>query len=298
MVNRDTVSVSVQLMTRPVISSLFGTISSRRSLSVMVVARIRIRLTFPVISPIETMSPMRTGRSNSRISPETKLAKISCSPKPSPTVMAATSQFNCAQPMPTWLKAASDPATSTAYRAMAATAYRPPWSSCVRESTSTSSSSGSVRWQNHVSTLSNAANATPATVTTFATLSASVASSQWNGRGQTSIDWKTARAGRIGERIQQDPTTNTPTSPMWTRCRHCETASSSSGSPVREGVRPRPCGAQIAFPPSTAPHSFVAGAVATTRGARHTANRRSTNDSTTPSPATPSSHAHSNTAVS
>ena len=47
-----------------------------------------------------TMSPTRTGRSKRMIRPETKLAKISCKPKPNPKLMAATSHWTFDQPTP------------------------------------------------------------------------------------------------------------------------------------------------------------------------------------------------------
>src|SRR5690554_2604403 len=46
------------------------------------------------------VSPIRTGRSNRMINPDTKLAKISCRPKPSPTPTAATSHCNWLQATP------------------------------------------------------------------------------------------------------------------------------------------------------------------------------------------------------
>ncbi len=66
----------------------------------MVVARMRMRETTPVTSPTVTVSPTRIGRSNSTIRPETKLAKISCRPKPKPKVTAAASHCTLGQPMP------------------------------------------------------------------------------------------------------------------------------------------------------------------------------------------------------
>ena len=68
---------SVQLMRLPVTKSRFGTISSLLFQSRIVVARVRIRVTVPVMSLIVTVSPTRMGRSNSRMMPETKFAKIS-----------------------------------------------------------------------------------------------------------------------------------------------------------------------------------------------------------------------------
>ena len=66
----------------------------------MVVARMRIRLTVPDSSPMVITSPMRTGRSNKMMMPEIKLAKISCKPKPSPTPSAATSHCILLQDKP------------------------------------------------------------------------------------------------------------------------------------------------------------------------------------------------------
>ncbi len=66
----------------------------------MVVARMRMRLTVPDRLPMVTTSPMRTGFSKRMIRPETKLAKISCSPKPSPTDSAATSHCSLSQLTP------------------------------------------------------------------------------------------------------------------------------------------------------------------------------------------------------
>ena len=54
---RRIVSERVQLINWPVMNSLFGTISSLRSPSVIVVARIRIRVTVPLMPPIVTVSP-------------------------------------------------------------------------------------------------------------------------------------------------------------------------------------------------------------------------------------------------
>jgi len=53
-----------QLSKRPVISSLFGTSSSLPSQLPMVVARLRILVTTPFVSPTVITSPMRIGRSN------------------------------------------------------------------------------------------------------------------------------------------------------------------------------------------------------------------------------------------
>ena len=72
---RRTGSERLQLITCPVTNSLLGMISSLRSQSVIVVARMRMRVTVPETSPTVTVSPMRMGLSNRIIRPETKLAK-------------------------------------------------------------------------------------------------------------------------------------------------------------------------------------------------------------------------------
>ena len=92
-------------------NSLLGTIRSLRSQLVMVVARIWMRETTPVTSPIVTTSPMRMGRSNNRIRPETKLAKISWSPNPRPTLTAAISHWTLDQPIPRAANASTTPTT-------------------------------------------------------------------------------------------------------------------------------------------------------------------------------------------
>ena len=114
MATRLMLSLSVQLSRLPVMNDLLGTISSFRSPSTIVVARKRMRETVPVVSPIVITSPTRIGRSNSRMIPETKFAKISCRPKPSPTEAAATSHCTLFQPMPIWLKASTIPAMKMA----------------------------------------------------------------------------------------------------------------------------------------------------------------------------------------
>ncbi|MNC74612.1 hypothetical protein D3C75_1259960 [compost metagenome] len=68
----------------------------------------RILLTEPEKLPIVMVSPIRIGRSNRIIRPETKLAKISCKPKPSPTVKPAASHCSLSQDTP------SDPSAVTA----------------------------------------------------------------------------------------------------------------------------------------------------------------------------------------
>ena len=90
-------------------NSLFGTRNSLRSQSVIVVARISIRVTRPWTPATVTMSPTRTGRSSSTIKPATKLAKISWSPKPRPTEMAAAIHCSLLQPIFMKEKAAKTP---------------------------------------------------------------------------------------------------------------------------------------------------------------------------------------------
>src|SRR3546814_12005845 len=49
------------------------------------VARMRTRRTVPSLPATEMKSPLRIGRSNSRITPDTKLLTTFCKPKPMPT---------------------------------------------------------------------------------------------------------------------------------------------------------------------------------------------------------------------
>ena len=56
--------------------------------------------TVPAVSPSWTRSPTLIGRSNSRISPDTKLFTTFCSPNPSPTVRAVTSRLSCVKLTP------------------------------------------------------------------------------------------------------------------------------------------------------------------------------------------------------
>ena len=104
-----TASLNDQFVRSLVISVLLGTIISLLSQSRIVVARIRIRVTVPLTPPTVTVSPIRTGRSNNRIKPETKLAKISCSPKPRPTPTAATSHCTFDHPTPIVLNTTTIP---------------------------------------------------------------------------------------------------------------------------------------------------------------------------------------------
>ena len=93
---------------------LFGTTSSRRFQSVIVVARMRIRETTPLTWPTVTVSPTRIGRSSRMIRPDTKFAKISWRPKPRPTVRAARSHCTEDQPTPIALKATTMPVATIA----------------------------------------------------------------------------------------------------------------------------------------------------------------------------------------
>ena len=74
----------------------------------------QFRVTRPLVSPMVTKSPTRTGRSIRITRPDTKLAKISCKPKPKPTLMAATSHCTLDQPTPKRAQAAMAPTTVSA----------------------------------------------------------------------------------------------------------------------------------------------------------------------------------------
>ena len=71
-------------------NSRFGTIMLWLSPLMIVVARMLIRSTLPVVPATVTTSPIRIGRSSSRMMPQTKLETISWRPKPSPTPRAAS----------------------------------------------------------------------------------------------------------------------------------------------------------------------------------------------------------------
>ncbi len=83
-----------------VISSELGTISVDRSATWISVDRTLIRLTSPSWLPIRTQSPILTGRSASRISPDTKFCVIACRPKPMPTDSAPSTTASFSIPMP------------------------------------------------------------------------------------------------------------------------------------------------------------------------------------------------------
>ena len=86
-------------------NTLLGTINSRRSQSVILVARMRMRETVPLVSPAVTVSPTLKCLSNNTINPQIKLATISCSPNPRPTPNAAMSHCSSAHGSPMALTA-------------------------------------------------------------------------------------------------------------------------------------------------------------------------------------------------
>ncbi len=108
-------SVRVQFSRRPVMNSLFGTSNSFWSQLRIVVERMRILVTTPEVSPTVTTSPIRIGRSNNRISPQMKLATISCKPNPIPTPSAATSHWISDQLPPRMPNTMTMPAATIAY---------------------------------------------------------------------------------------------------------------------------------------------------------------------------------------
>jgi hypothetical protein len=84
----------VQLISRSEINFPLGIIISPPLALRMMLARMPIRSTIPDESSIWMMSPILIGRSKSRISPETKLLKMFCSPKPTPTLKAPANIVN------------------------------------------------------------------------------------------------------------------------------------------------------------------------------------------------------------
>ncbi|MNC55481.1 hypothetical protein D3C76_1367860 [compost metagenome] len=106
---RVTVSDRDQLISRSIISCWFGMITSLRSKSVRVVERMRILLTVPEMVPMVTVSPIRTGRSNSMMMPEMKLETICCMPKPIPTERPAASHCSFSHWTPSMARAVSEP---------------------------------------------------------------------------------------------------------------------------------------------------------------------------------------------
>ena len=102
MVNSILVTVldNDQLVRAEVMNCLLGITTSMFSKETIVVARIRILETVPERPFKVTISPTRIWRSKRMMIPETKLAKISCKPKPKPTERAATNHCNLSQLMP------------------------------------------------------------------------------------------------------------------------------------------------------------------------------------------------------
>ncbi len=94
-----------------VISSELGTIRVDLSPTWISVERTEMRRMSPSWSPIFTQSPIFTGRSASRIRPETKFWVIACRPKPMPTDSALASSASFSNPMPS---VASDHSTASA----------------------------------------------------------------------------------------------------------------------------------------------------------------------------------------
>ena len=74
-----------QFISLPVMNSLSVAINSLRSQSVIVVARMRMHDTVPLVSPAVPYHPSLKGLSNNTIKPQMKLATISCNPRPRPT---------------------------------------------------------------------------------------------------------------------------------------------------------------------------------------------------------------------
>ncbi|MNT00198.1 hypothetical protein D3C72_1346220 [compost metagenome] len=98
----------VTLRTFCEISCELGTITVERSPSWISVARTLMRRMSPSTPARLTMSPTLTGRSVSRIRPETKFFTISCRPKPIPTDSALTIHARLSQRTPS-----SDSTSST-----------------------------------------------------------------------------------------------------------------------------------------------------------------------------------------
>ncbi|MNL55635.1 hypothetical protein D3C87_1790640 [compost metagenome] len=75
-------------------------------------------VTVPVRLRIVTVSPMRIGFSNRMIRPETKLAKISCIPKPNPTLSAVTTHCSFDHSIPIQEKLRMAPNNNNRYLVM------------------------------------------------------------------------------------------------------------------------------------------------------------------------------------
>ena len=73
------------MTTLPSISCELGRISEDLSKVSISVARTEMRFTMPWSPPTKIQSPTLIGRSSIRITPDTKLEKMVCRPKPMPT---------------------------------------------------------------------------------------------------------------------------------------------------------------------------------------------------------------------
>ncbi len=82
------------------IRSELGTMTVVRSNVWISVARTRIRRMSPSTPPTLTQSPTFTGRSISRMRPETKFWTTCCSPNPMPTDSALAINAICLKPRP------------------------------------------------------------------------------------------------------------------------------------------------------------------------------------------------------
>ena len=105
----------VTLRTVLVMNSEFGTITVERSLIWISVARTLMRRMSPSTPPSETQSPTWTGRSASRIRPDTKFCTMACRPKPIPTDKALAIQATRSSPMPAADRASATATTKPAY---------------------------------------------------------------------------------------------------------------------------------------------------------------------------------------
>ena len=97
---RPSALASVTLRTLFVMSSELGTITVERSPIWISVARTLMRRMSPSASPSTTQSPTLTGRSTSRIRPDTKFCTIACRPKPMPTESALATHAMRSTEMP------------------------------------------------------------------------------------------------------------------------------------------------------------------------------------------------------
>ncbi|EXI73555.1 MAG: hypothetical protein AW07_02513 [Candidatus Accumulibacter sp. SK-11] len=92
---RRLLPLSVQFTSLSASSIPLGTTTSAPSKVVMMVARMPMSRTLPLIPATSTTSPSRIGRSNIRISPATKFFTTSCRPKPMPTPSAPKTMASC-----------------------------------------------------------------------------------------------------------------------------------------------------------------------------------------------------------